>query len=176
MSDGSLLLSLVSRGLLILVMVQLTMRTHAWVLPLLGMVALLSVMRSAFSAAMQHQLVDYELYRQPLYRFAMPIVSLFNACALAAGGFAVKAVASSGPTMSTPELVAAAGLRPAEPERLSPATDFLVGGILLMVGIGVTVVSMQAASNGGRYIVATGAIGVGIGRIIRGFIRMARGA
>jgi hypothetical protein len=45
-----------------------------------------------------------------------------------------------------------------------------------MVGIGVTVVSMEAASNGGRYVVATGAIGVGLGRIIRGFIRAGRGS
>lgn len=37
----------------------------------------------------------------------------------------------------------------------------------MAVGLGVTVVSMEAASNGGRYVVATGAIGVGVGRLIR---------
>ena len=175
-NDASLLLSMVARGLLIVAIVQLTMKTHAWVLPLLGMVALLTVMRSALSMAMQHQLVDPELYGNPLFRFAMPAVALFNAGALLVGGLALKAAVPTGPGIGTPALVAAAGLRPADPEPISPASDFLVGGILLMVGIGVTVVSMQAASNGGRYIVATGAIGVGLGRIIRGFIRMARGA
>lgn len=173
--DASTLVSMASRGLLIVAIVQLTMKTHAWVLPLLGMVAVLTVMRSALHVAMTHHVVDSELYANPLYRFAMPAVALFNAGALLVSGLALKSAIPTGPGIGTQALVAAAGLRPAEPEQLSPVTDFLVGGILLMVGIGVTFVSLQAASNGGRYVVATGAIGVGIGRIIRGFIRMARG-
>lgn len=175
-SDASILLSIAARGMLIFALVQLTMKTHAWVLPLLGTVAVLTVMRSALSVAMMHQVVDYELYRNPAYRFGMPLVSLFNAGGLLVAAFALKAaVAGAVPGASnTPALVAAAGLRPAEPEPVSPASDFLVGGILLVVGIGVTAVSLSAASNGGRYVVATGAIGVGLGRIIRGLIRMGR--
>ncbi len=70
--------------------------------------------------------------------------------------------------------MAQAGLRPATEVPVSPLADFLVGGLLLAVGLGVTVVSMEAASNGGRYVVATGAIGVGVGRLIRGLIRLGR--
>jgi hypothetical protein len=175
-NDFSLLLSLAARGLLIVAIIQLTMKTHAWVLPLLGMVAVVSVLRSALNAARWHQLIDYELFANPVYRFSLPVISLFNVGAMLVGGLALKAAIPTGPGIGTPALVAAAGLRPAVPEPISPASDFLVGGILLAVGIGVTVVSMEAASNGGRYIVATGAIGVGVGRIIRGFIRAARGA
>lgn len=61
-------------------------------------------------------------------------------------------------------------------EATSPISDFLVGGILLAVGIGVTVASLAAASDGGRYVVATGAIGVGLVRIICGFVRLGRSA
>lgn len=174
--DASMFISMVSRGLLIVAIVQLTMKTHAWVLPLLGMVALLTVMRSALSMAISHGFAERELYTSVIYRFAMPVVSLFNAGAMLVAGLALKSSVPTGAGIGTPALVAAAGLRPAEPEPLSPASDFLVGGILLLVGIGVTVVSMQAASNGGRSIVATGAIGVGVGRIIRGFIRLGKKA
>lgn len=174
--DGSLLLSMFTRGLLIFTLVRLTMKTHAWVLPLLGLVAVFTVLRSALSVAMMHQLVDTELYRNPVYWFGMPLVSLFNVSAMLVGGLASRSAVAmaSTPGVGTQALVAAAGLRPAEPERLSPATDFLVGGILLLVGLGVTFVSMEAASNGGRYVVATGAIGVGLGRIIRGLVRAGR--
>jgi hypothetical protein len=171
-SDGSMLLSLAARGLLVFFIVRVTVKTHAWVLPLLATVMLLSLMRSAFSVAVMHQLASRELYSSAGFRFGMPLVSMFNAVSLFVGGLTVKAALSGAP--QTPALVAAAGLQPAPATPISPAADFLVGGILLAVGIGVTVVSLAAASNGGRYVVATGAIAVGVGRIIRGFIRLAK--
>lgn len=170
--DFSMLLFLVARGLLIGALVQLTMKTHAWVLPLLGTVALLTVMRTALSVASIHQLVSVELYRSPAYRIATPAMSLFNAVALLIAGLAAKGAVAGGP--DTPALVAAAGLRPAQEVPVSPVADFVVGGILLAVGLGVTMATMAAASDGGRYVVATGAIGVGVGRLIRGFIRLGR--
>jgi hypothetical protein len=173
MADGSTLLSLAARGLLIFFMVRFTMKAHAWVLPLLATVLLLSLMRSAFSLAAMHQLTPRELYSSPVFRFGLPMVSLFNAVSLFVGGLAVKAAVSGTP--QTPALVAAAGLQPSPATPISPGADFLVGGILLLVGIGVSVVSMAAASNGGRYVVATGAIAVGVGRLIRGFIRLGKG-
>ena len=172
MFDGSMLLSLAARGLLVFFMVRFTLKSHAWVLPLLATVMLLSLMRSAFSVAMMHRLASRELYSSPGFRFGMPLVSMFNAVSLFVGGLAVKAAVSGAP--QTPALVAAAGLQPGPATPISPAADFLVGGILLAVGIGVTVVSLAAASNGGRYVVATGAIAVGLGRLIRGFIRLGK--
>lgn len=174
--DASNVLSLVARGLLIVAIVQLTMKTHAWVLPLLGTVAVLIVLRSALSLASMHGLVPSALYRSGVYRAAMPMVSLFNGTALLVGGLALKGAVAGGQNVTTPALVAAAGLQPAPAEPVAPIADFLVGGILLAVGIGVTAVSMAAASDGGRYVVATGAIAVGVVRIVRGFVRMARSA
>lgn len=170
--DFSMLSSLVARGLLMFCLVRLTMKTHAWVMPLLGTVALLILTRTAFSVASIHRLVPTDLYLSPLYRYVMPLVSLFNAVAILIAALAVRAAVSGAP--NTPALVAAAGLQPGPAEPTSPVSDFLVGGILLAVGIGVTVVSLAAASDGGRYVVATGAIGVGLVRIIRGFVRLGR--
>lgn len=169
--DGTATFSLVARCLLLWCLVRLSMKTHAWVLPLLATVGLLTVMRTALSLAMMHNLID-GLYSSPVFRFGTLLLSLFNAGALVVGALAVKASMSATP--DTPGLVAAAGLRPSPAAPEAPIADFLVGGILLAVGVGVTVVSLAASSNGGRYVVATGAITVGIVRIIRGFVRMAR--
>lgn len=172
--DASILLSLVARGLLLFAIMQLTMKTHAWVVPLLGTVAVLILMRSVLGVASIHRLFPVEVYSSPVYRYGLPAVSMFNGLALLVGGLALKAAVTGGPNVTTPALVAAAGLQPAPAEPVNPIADFLVGGILLAVGIGVTVVSMAAASDGGRYVVATGAIAVGVVRIVRGFVRMAR--
>ncbi len=171
--DGTMLLSLVTRGLLIAALVQATLKTHAWVLPLLGTVAVLSLARTGMTIALQHQVLSYEIYRSPLFSLAVPLASVFNAGALMVAAMALKSAVVGSPN-NTQALVAAAGLRPAEPEPVAPAADFLVGGILLAVGVGVTVISLSSASNGGRYVVATGAIGVGLGRLVRGFIRLAK--
>lgn len=171
--DATSVFSLVTRGLLIVALVQATLKTHAWVLPLLGTVGVLTLARTGLSIAVQHQFVSYEVYRNPLFAVAMPLVSLFNAGALLVAAIALKGAVAGSPN-NPQALVAAAGLRPSEPEPVAPGADFLVGAILLAVGIGVTVFSLSTASNGGRYVVATGAIGVGLGMIIRGFIRLAR--
>ena len=174
-SDVSMLLLLGARGLLIFCIVRLTMKDHAWVMPLLGTVVLLTLMRTAFSVASIHHLAPTDFYLSPVFRLLFPAVSLFNATAMVFSAFALKAsVSAAGGGPSTAQLVADAGLRPGPATPVAPAADFLVGGILLAVGIGVTFVSLAAASNGGRYVVATGAIAVGVGRIIRGFIRLGR--
>jgi hypothetical protein len=171
-NDGSMAFALISRFLLLVALARLSMKTHAWVVPLLGTVALFTLMRTAFSVAAIHRVINIELYSSPAYRVGMPLVSLFNAVAFIVAALAVKSAVAGGP--NTQRLVADAGLRPSAPTPMAPGADFLVGGILLAVGIGVTTVSMASASNGGRYVVATGAIAVGIGRIIRGFIRLGR--
>ena len=173
LTDGSTLLSVFARAMLLLCIARLAMKDHAWVLPLLATVALLTLLRSAFSLASIHHLTPDGLHSSAIYRFMFPLVSFFNATALVVAAAALKASVAGG-SQNTPALVAAAGLQPAPAAPVAPAADFLVGGILLAVGIGVTGVSLAAASNGGRYVVATGAIAVGAGRIIRGFVRLGR--
>lgn len=72
----------------------------------------------------------------------------------------------------------AAAPRPVTEEApASPAADFGIGAVMLVVGIGVSVASYTVASSGsggGRYLIATGFIGVGIGRLIRGLIRLSK--
>jgi hypothetical protein len=172
--DGSQILSLFARALLMLCLVRLSMKEHAWVLPLLATAALLMLLRSSFTIATIHHLTPDGLSSSSIYRYVFPLVSFFNVTAMLVAGFALKASVAVTGTPSTPQLVAAAGLRPGPATPVPPFADFLVGGILLAVGLGVTAVSLAAASNGGRYVVATGAIAVGVGRIVRGFIRLGR--
>lgn len=73
----------------------------------------------------------------------------------------------------------AAAPRPAAEEAPppSPAADFGIGAVMLLVGLGVSVASYAVASSGsggGRYLIATGFIGVGLGRLIRGLIRLSK--
>ena len=168
--DLSMLISLGARGLFLWLLVEGTRTTRPWVLPLVATVALLSVGRTALSVALVHGFAATNLYANPAYRYGTMLVSLFNLGAMLVATLALresfKQGAVTGPVASGPRL----GSSPV----VSPASDFLVGGILLAVGVVVTVISVASASNGGRYVVATGAVGVGIGRIIRGFIRLAK--
>lgn len=170
--DVNLLVSLVVRGLLLLLFARVAGKTQAWVLPLVALVALLTVARSAFTVASMHQLISTELRSTALYRFVLPAMSVFNASAVLACGFALRSAVSGGPQVQA--VVAAAGLQPAPAQPIHPGADLLVGGILLAVGVGVTMISFSSASGGGRYVIATGAIGVGLVRLIRGLVRLGR--
>lgn len=168
----SLLFLVFIRGALSAAFVQLTRYTHPWVLPLLGVVVVLTVVRVGLSAALSFGAVSTDVFVTPLYRYVMPLISVFNSGATLVAGFAVRSAVSGAP--QTQSVLATAGLVPQAPEPLNPMADFLVGGILLAVGIGVTAISYSSASGGGKYVIATGAVGVGLGRIIRGVIRMAK--
>jgi hypothetical protein len=171
--DANMLVSLVARLLLLSVLVRITQATKAWVMPLLATVALLTVMRIGLSLAMSVLAVDSlrELYMSALFRMGMMGSSLFNSAAIFASAWVAREALRGAPSAAEGHAL----LVPSAAAPISPAADFVVGGILLLVGIGVTVVSLAAASNGGRYVVATGAIGVGLGRLIRGFIRLSKG-
>jgi hypothetical protein len=56
----------------------------------------------------------------------------------------------------------------------SPGRDIAIGAIWLGAGLLVTLVSYSAAAseNGGRYVVATGAIAYGLSRLVRGFVKL----
>jgi len=147
---------------------------QAWMIPVAGLVMLLVVLKSGFNIASVLALVSPEVRRGAVMTIVLPGMSLVSLLGLAATAFGMKLAVNTAP--QTEAIRAAAGLQPATaPEPISPAADFLIGGILLLVGIGVSVVSFSSASGGGRYVVATGAIGVGIGRILRGIIRAAKG-
>jgi hypothetical protein len=85
--------------------------------------------------------------------------------ALQARGVVAQAVTVNGPAL--PEAPVGAG-------RL-----ILTGGVLLALGIGVTVASYSVASSssgGGRYVVATGAIASGLVQLVRGLGRLGKSA
>lgn len=173
-TDLNMLVSLVGRGLVLVLLARITMESRAWMVPLLATVGVLTVARTALSVALMHQVVGRELYASPLYGLGTMAVSFFNSGAILFAAIVARSVLSG--AQAVPARERAGLLVPVQTaEPVSPAADFLVGGILLAVGVGVTMVSLSVASNGGRYVVATGAIGVGLGRLIRGFIRLAKG-
>ena len=169
--DADLLLSLLAPGLLLAVLIRVTMSTRAWVVPLLAVVGVLTLLRTGLSVSLMHSDTARDFYQHPLYGLGTIGSRLFNSVGVLVAAWAMREVFKG--STATPA-GAAAGLVPVAAEPIKPAADFVVGGILLVVGIGVTVVSLSVSSNGGRYVVATGAIGVGLGRLIRGFIRLGK--
>jgi hypothetical protein len=162
------------KGVLLFAFVKVAGKTQAWITPLAMLVAVLMVVRSGFTMASLFQFVSPEFRRSVVMTLVLPGLSAVHVLGLFAVGFGVKQAIGAAPQSEA--VRAAAGLQPMAPVPVSPAADFVVGGILLAVGIGVSMVSYSSASGGGRYVVATGAIGVGIGRIIRGLIRLSKGS
>lgn len=170
-NDVDMLISMVGRALLFLALVQLTKERAPWVLPVLGTSLILSLARSGLMFAIGHDLGGRELLHNGVYRLLMPMFSFFNGFAVLAAAWVARDVLRQ---VVVPQTMPGQIPVPPAVQPVSPASDFIAGGLLLAVGVGVTAVSLAASSNGGRYIVATGAIGVGIGRLIRGFIRLAK--
>jgi TonB family protein len=50
--------------------------------------------------------------------------------------------------------------------------NIIIGALILLVGLGVTILTFSAAQGGGRYVVAYGAIAVGAFQMIRGFTQL----
>lgn len=178
-SGVSMLLSLVERGLLLWILVSVSTPRFAWTLPVGATVMLLGVARSAFSFALTLQFVDASsLFSSGLY-------SLVTGAASVIGG-SLSLLMAWVARVAITETAEGATLVPPREQGLqaptttdapaSPTADFAFGAVILMIGILVTSISASSASNGGRYIVATGAIAVGLGRIIRGFIKLGKRA
>jgi hypothetical protein len=167
-------INVATKGVLLYAFARIAGKTQAWILPVAGVVALIVLLRSGISVASILHVLSPEARRGVLMTVLMPGLSLVSLGGLFAVAFGVRQAVIAAPQSEA--IRAAAGLQAATaPEPVSPAADFLIGGILLAVGIGVSVVSYSSASGGGRYVVATGAIGVGVGRILRGIIRAAKG-
>lgn len=174
--DLSTLVSLAARGVLFFFFIRVTLKTSAWVLPVLATTYLFSLVRNGMYLVVNHSGGSgYELYKSDAWRYGSMIAGLLSAIALLASAIAVhQTLKGQAPGLEQPRQGELTGQGVVATPPAAPGMDFLVGGILLLVGVVVTVISMEAASSGGRYVVATGAIGVGLGRIIRGFIRLAK--
>ncbi len=169
-----MLASLAERALLLWLIVALLGKKHTWgIMVAVGLFGV-SMMRAALPWAISFGAANVELFSSPYYRYGLMAVSMVtSSVTLMMLWFARQSVLEGGNAEVSPR---EAGLAPPPvQESASAGADFAIGAVVLLIGIGVTAVSMSSASGGGRYVVATGAIGVGIARIIRGFIKVGRG-
>lgn len=90
---------------------------------------------------------------------AMGVLALQAKNAVTAGGDVLDAPVAQQPIME------ASGMR-----------LIFTGVALLVLGVGVTAISYSAASGGGRYLVATGAIAPGLVQVARGVVRLGKGS
>lgn len=174
----AMLLSIAERALTLWILIRLAAPRFSWLLPLAATMVLLSVARSAFSTAVSLQLVDgMKLYESGIYSLVTTSVGVFNVAALLLVTWLTRVAINESPDGVIPAMPPTEhGLHapPVADEPASAGSDFAIGAVILGIGVAVTTISVSTASNGGRYIVATGAIAVGLGRIIRGFIRLGR--
>ena len=59
-------------------------------------------------------------------------------------------------------------------QRMHPGLRILLGIVLIVVGIGITAASHEAARGGGTYIIAYGPVGIGVVQIFQGLIGLFR--
>lgn len=171
-SVPSSLFGLAERIVFVVLFVQLCGPKHPWAL-MVGLVAGgIGVLRTLFSLVlpmMMSQIGGESMMRW--YPWVLGVMGLFSTAAMLVLVLAARAqIANSSSQPAAPR---------GEPTQapVSPAADFGIGAVMLVVGIGVSVASYAVASSGsggGRYLIATGFIGVGIGRLIRGLIRLSK--
>lgn len=171
-SVPSSLLGLAERIVFVVLFVQLCGPKHPWAL-MVGLVAGgIGVLRTLFSLLlplMMSQVGGESMMRW--YPWVLGVMGLLSTAAML-----VLVLAARGQIANSSSEAAAPRADPAVAP-VSPAADFGIGAVMLVVGIGVSVASYAVASlgsGGGRYLIATGFIGVGIGRLIRGLIRLSK--
>lgn len=170
-STANMLMSLVERGLLLFVLLKLCGPKRTWALMVALVAAGVLVLRLSVGLALSLGLAAYTSIMDwyPYLTGFFSLVGVGCTLALVLGVRAALAEAPAGEGAATPAVA------PVEAP-VSPVADFGIGAALLIGGIVVTVVSysLASSSSGGRYVVATGLIGVGLGRVIRGFIRLGK--
>lgn len=178
LSGITMLLGLVERGLILWILVSFATPRFSWTMPIAATMLLVSTARYAFSFAVSLQLVDgMKLFESGVYALVTTVVGLFtSSMMLVIAWFARVAVLdfTNGIAPTIPPQEHGLYAAPVVEQPASAGADFAIGAVILGIGVAVTFISVSTASNGGRYIVATGAIAVGLARIIRGFIRLAR--
>lgn len=178
LSGVTMLLSVSERALMLWILVSLATPRFSWTMPVAATAVLLSIARAAFSFAVSLRVLDgTKLFESGLYSLINISVGLFNlATLLLITWFTRIAVLDStnGITPAIPPREHGLHAPPLAEQPASAGSDFAIGSVILGIGVAVTFISASTASNGGRYIMATGAIAVGLGRIIRGFIRLGK--
>ncbi len=166
----SMLLGLAERVVFLIFLVTLCGPAKPWALLVAIVAGAGSALRMLTSALFTLRVIEFGQVMSwyPYFTGVLGLVGLGSVLALVIGARSTIAQSVSSP--GSP-VVAAAVEPPA-----SPAADFGIGAVLLALGLGVSVASYAAASSGsgGRYVVATGFIGVGLGRLIRGLMRLSK--
>jgi len=165
----SMLLGLAERVVFLIFLVRLCGAAKPWALMVALVAGLGTALRALTTVLFSLRVIEFGQVMSwyPPFTGLLGLVGLGSVLALVIG--ARNTIAQS--VSSTGSPVAAAIEPPA-----SPAADFGIGAVLFALGIGVSVASYAAASgsSGGRYLVATGFIGVGLGRLIRGMMRLSK--
>ena len=166
----SMLLGLAERIVFLVFLVKLCGPAKPWALMVAIVAGAGSALRMLTSALFTLRVIEFGQVMSwyPYFTGVMGLVGLGSVLALVIGARSTIAQSVSSP--GSPVAAAAVEV-PA-----SPVADFGIGAVLLALGIGVSVASYAAASSGGggRYVVATGFIGVGLGRLIRGLMRLSK--
>jgi hypothetical protein len=114
--------------------------------------------------------LPFETYRRLFFEssFSSLLSWAHTGCSFATTGLFIlllsQLLRSGGPAGATTQ--------PADAAAPSAARDIWSGVVLLVLGIASTLLSYSAASGGGRYFVATGAVAWGLVRLIRGLTRL----
>jgi hypothetical protein len=176
-SIPSSLFGLAERVVFLVLFVQLCGPKHPWALVVALVSGGLGALRTLISFTLPYVVANSGTgFLTSWYPWVMSVTSLITSVASLLLVLAARAQIERSTSSPSPNAVASArSLATAEPAP-NPAADFGIGAVLLLVGIGVSVASYTAASSagGGRYVVATGFIGVGLGRLIRGLIRSSK--
>lgn len=166
----SMLLGLAERVVFLIFLVTLCGPAKPWALIVALVAGAGSALRTLTSVLFTLRVIEFGQVMSwyPYFTGVLGLVGLGSVLALVIG--ARSAIAQSVSSPGSPASAAAVEA-PA-----SPVADFGIGAALLALGVGVSVASYAAASSGsgGRYVVATGFIGVGLGRLIRGLIRLSK--
>ena len=167
----SMLLGLAERIVFLVFLVKLCGPAKPWALMVAIVAGAGSALRMLTSALFTLRVIEFGQVMSwyPYFTGVMGLVGLGSVLALVIG--ARSTIAQSVSSAGSPVVPSDAVEAPA-----SPVADFGIGAVLLALGIGVSVASYAAASSGGggRYVVATGFIGVGLGRLIRGLMRLSK--
>lgn len=166
----SMLLGLAERVVFLIFLVRLCGAARPWALMVALVAGTGTALRTVTTLLFSLRVIEFAQVMSwyPYFTGVLGLVGLGSVLALVIG--ARSTIAQSVSSAGSP-VAPAANEPPA-----SPAADFGIGAVLLALGIGVSVASYAAASGsgGGRYVVATGFIGVGLGRLIRGLMRLSK--
>jgi len=171
LSYPSMVVGLAERVVFLVFAVRLCGPSRPWALLVALVAGGVGVLRLAAGVALSLRLFDYGAVGDwyPLFLGVMGLVSMGGTLALIIGARSAIVQTATG-------LAPAVGVARVSHEPVSPAADLGIGAVLLVVGLAISVGSyaLASSSGGGRYLVATGFIGVGVGRLIRGMMRAAK--